>query len=878
VVHFPNTGNGIQSSYNYDIASSTCNQVWGSATASSCTSASTATAGMVLVTSSSQIAFAEYAAENNCHSSCSSLCSSGGTGNNTTTWPCRSDAVCAGTTYNGHGRGMCQWGSSRWATQGQTYSWILDHYYSVVNWSLCSGGAITPPACSNDAPCSATTLSVNSSCSTTNCSTVNATPPSPDIPYNGASTCATNYQTGRYDDDVWFKITPSSSNPVTITVTPTSNTANFDASVGIYQGSCSSLTQIGCADSYGVGAAESVVFTPSSGSTYYIRVFSYGIGSSYSGNFSICAVGGSCTDQFESNNSSGAATLVFANPLNSGSSNYTLQGNMGFAGDQDWYRVNIQACGTLTVNLANLPYNYDLELWNSSASSALDGSYSTGTSGEQVTFTSSSSTLTNVYIKVYANPSGNYSTASCYNLQYIWTPGSCPCTVPSTPATPTSNSPQCGSVTISRATPPSGVTWYWQGTSCGTSMSNSNSTYTANQGGTYYLRAYNTSGGCWSANCASTSVIVNSPPSVSVNPTSQTGCTNQNVSFTANGANTYTWSGQGVSGQNTTVADATYTSTGTYRVTVTGTSNGCSASATASVVISGPPTNVNAGANPNPVCAGNTVNLTSSATNANTYSWSSTNGFSDSQQNTSHPNVQQSGIYTVSASNSCGTVTASVNVNVNQAPATPAPVANANPICQGATLNLSVIGGTSWLWSGPNGYSSTQQNPQINSNIYGSGDYCVVVTQSGCQSAQGCINITVNPKPAFVITASNNNNNVFCTGQPLSLTASNCAYNYLWSNNATGNGPCDANATPVANQTYTATATDANNCSATALLSVSIVPAVTPSIGSIAQSLANPICAGNSVTLTPNSVNGGSNPSYSWHPAMGKPETERRLC
>lgn len=39
------------------------------------------------------------------------------------------DAVCAGTSRNGHGRGLCQWGSQRWATQGKDAAWILDHYY-----------------------------------------------------------------------------------------------------------------------------------------------------------------------------------------------------------------------------------------------------------------------------------------------------------------------------------------------------------------------------------------------------------------------------------------------------------------------------------------------------------------------------------------------------------------------------------------------------------------------------------------------------------------------------------------------------------------------------------------------------------------------------
>jgi len=57
--------------------------------------------------------FAEYSAEN---------------GHPTATGV--SDAVCSGRARNGHGRGACQWGTQRWASQqGKTHTWILEHYY-----------------------------------------------------------------------------------------------------------------------------------------------------------------------------------------------------------------------------------------------------------------------------------------------------------------------------------------------------------------------------------------------------------------------------------------------------------------------------------------------------------------------------------------------------------------------------------------------------------------------------------------------------------------------------------------------------------------------------------------------------------------------------
>ncbi len=41
-----------------------------------------------------------------------------------------SDQYCRGETRYGHGRGMCQWGSQRWATNAdKPFAWMVKHYY-----------------------------------------------------------------------------------------------------------------------------------------------------------------------------------------------------------------------------------------------------------------------------------------------------------------------------------------------------------------------------------------------------------------------------------------------------------------------------------------------------------------------------------------------------------------------------------------------------------------------------------------------------------------------------------------------------------------------------------------------------------------------------
>lgn len=107
---------------NYDLSAAACHQTWQSDRAASVKTAAIATAGIVLIKNGT-IYKAEYCAESN-----NSGCGDGFSGTSTD-YPCIADTRCAGKTKSGHGRGMCQWGSSYWGTD-QTYSWILNHYYN----------------------------------------------------------------------------------------------------------------------------------------------------------------------------------------------------------------------------------------------------------------------------------------------------------------------------------------------------------------------------------------------------------------------------------------------------------------------------------------------------------------------------------------------------------------------------------------------------------------------------------------------------------------------------------------------------------------------------------------------------------------------------
>jgi hypothetical protein len=119
----------------YDICSTTSCQVNDADTSSRTDAAVDATRGVVLV-QNGEIFRSEYSAENNNllgERSCSNAdrsCGDGFAGSPNTGWPCLRDEVCSGWSCFGHGRGMCQWGTQRWALQGRDWRWIVRHYYS----------------------------------------------------------------------------------------------------------------------------------------------------------------------------------------------------------------------------------------------------------------------------------------------------------------------------------------------------------------------------------------------------------------------------------------------------------------------------------------------------------------------------------------------------------------------------------------------------------------------------------------------------------------------------------------------------------------------------------------------------------------------------
>lgn len=93
------------------------------------------------------------------------------------------------------------------------------------------------------------------------------------------------------------------------------------------------------------------------------------------------------------------------------------------------------------------------------------------------------------------------------------------------------------------------------------------------------------------------------------------------------------------------------------------------------------------------------------------------------------------------------------------APPTPV-ISNNGPLCTNDTLKLSAsyLNGAIYSWSGPNGFTSTLQNPQIlNVAQSASGNYFLSMSRGGCNSAIATTTLVVNSCGGISINYPNGN-------------------------------------------------------------------------------------------------------------------------
>ena len=160
---------------------------------------------------------------------------------------------------------------------------------------------------------------------------------------------------------------------------------------------------------------------------------------------------------------------------------------------------------------------------------------------------------------------------------------------------------------------------------------------------------------------------------------------------------------------------------------------------------------------------------------------------------------------------------------VVQAQTCASPATSNSPLCVGSSLNLSApSGGSSYSWTGPNGFSSTQQNPVVSKvQVTANGIYTVKRTLF-IATCTATVSVVINAKP--VVSALSNS--PVCAGASIGLSATG-GDNYSWAGpsgfSSTLSNPTRTNADTMMEGVYTVIVTSTNICTTTATTSIAIV-------------------------------------------------------
>jgi PKD repeat protein len=358
---------------------------------------------------------------------------------------------------------------------------------------------------------------------------------------------------------------------------------------------------------------------------------------------------------------------------------------------------------------------------------------------------------------------------------------------PNPPPTPvaSANGPICSGADINLKAAGSSGSYLWTGPAGFTSTAQNPVIASAgvSRAGTYFVTA--TVNGCTSP-AGSVTVVVNQTPSnpvVTVNSPLCEGDTLQLKAAASPPGLSYSWTGPNnfsSSEQNPVVNTVTQASAGKYIVTVANISGGCTNTAEKEVEIKPTPKITNAVAQQPINCASATGSITLSGLSVSrnyavTYS---RNGTSVSKNITSGADGKltivdlSAGLYEniFVVLDGCPSNTVGPFTLTDPNPPT-APVATSNgPVCSGGVLQLSASGNdpsATYLWSGPNGFSRAEKNPQItNAGVGASGTYTVSTTINGCTSPLGTVDVVVNPTPVKPVASSNA---PLCDGAALNL-------------------------------------------------------------------------------------------------------------
>lgn len=258
-----------------------------------------------------------------------------------------------------------------------------------------------------------------------------------------------------------------------------------------------------------------------------------------------------------------------------------------------------------------------------------------------------------------------------------------------------------------------------------------------------------------------------------------------------------------------------------------------------------PALNVTINVNNRNICQGDQLQLATDV--ARSYRWQGPSGYADTTRTPVINNITaaNAGIYavTVTDQNGC-TGTDTIMVTVLALPVTI--VSSNSPVCMGGEIRLQLSGGVSYQWSGPNGFTSSVQNPVITAVTQNnSGLYRVMVTGANTCIKRDSVLVAVSGQ----LNISISSNNPVCTGDSVRITTTGGGSSFIWSGpsgySSSQRNPIFLARDTTLSGTYTLTVNDQGGCSLTRQIDIRVLPKPRVMISG-----RDSICQNNSVTLT----------------------------
>ncbi len=431
----------------------------------------------------------------------------------------------------------------------------------------------------------------------------------------------------------------------------------------------------------------------------------------------------------------------------------------------------------------------------------------------------------------------------------------------------------CSNTTVNLSSTPAGMSYTWTapGGSAITSGTNSQNAVGLG-GGTYTVTIKDPIGGCITATVVNVPSNTTPPSGVGASAGGVLTCaiTNVNLSGSPGSGVNYSWSGPGIVSGGTT-ASPVVNAPGTYNLTVTNPSNGCSANTSVAVSqnITPPSASASAGSGGVLNCSTTSLILSGSPGSGVTYSWSGPGIVSGA--GTANPLVNQPGTYNLvvtNTSNGCSNSSSPASVSVTQNITPPSATASAasggalNCSTTSLSLNSTPSSGVTYSWSGPGIISGgSTANPIVNQP----GTYNLIVTNTsnGCSNSSSPASVSVSQNIIPPSATASTNSVITCVSAAVNLSSTPAGLTYTWT--APGGSSVTAglnsqNATGSGGGTYTVTIQNTSNgCSANT--TVAIPQNTTPPAGVTAS-------AGGTLSCNTIAVNLSGTPAagvtYSW--------------